>query len=49
MWPVIDKRNKKRRKHLSKKLRNSDRRKEERRYFRNWIELFLNDDDPFIS
>ena len=49
MWPIIDKRNKKRRNRLAKKNKYSDRRKEERRSFRNWIELYLNDDDSFIS
>ncbi|MBI9098726.1 MAG: hypothetical protein JEY91_09625 [Spirochaetaceae bacterium] len=49
MWPMIEKRKKSRRLKSERKNQNSDRRKNNRRKFFNWIELFLDDDNPDIS
>lgn len=49
MWPIVENRKKNRRYKSSGKRKNSDRRKKDRREIQNWIDLFLNDDDPYIS
>ncbi len=49
MWPMMEHRNKNRRLRKPQKERNLDRRKTERRSLIDWIDLYLNDDNPHIS
>jgi hypothetical protein len=49
MWPLKEKRRKKRRKSGVIKKQKIERRDTERRKDLNWMELYLDDDEPEIS
>ena len=49
MWPLIEHRIKKRRHFNKYKKKLKNRRQIERRHYLNWIELYLNNEDPDIS